>query len=508
MGRLTNHRNIVDVHTSGFTEDELPFIVMEYIDGGTLKDRIGTLDETDLLRIADQLCDGLQAAHNAGVLHRDLKPENIFLRQNGEVVVGDFGIARLSELGVTASGAIPATIAYAAPETLAGDAPTPATDVYGIGISIITAKLGRNPFRVDDNDSIPALLNRVLSEPIPDLTNHFSTPVATCLTRATLKDPTQRISSADQLQNTLRSSVAEVSTKDVHPHNQLTQPVQGHSSQLPTVNFAGSPGSNVHHIAPQPPLPAAPTPFRPIPPTNPKPKPWLYIGTVLAIVMLMIAGALFTINQLSGDSTASTATQPVPSEPTTAESTTTSSTSPELPLFLPLGVEQYVTATGLPRDITALIPNNGPANNTIFCDRHPTIDGLEETLAEIYEPNGGIQGVAALRVMRFADADAASSHVASYVETSSCGEWLEVISDGGPSTIQASQTEPPQRFGDETVQIDSETTLPTGIKLFARGVSIRRGRDVVRINYTSLNEEDTYASTNTLTVLAIEALEG
>lgn len=178
LGRLSGHPNILDVYTVGSLPGGRPYLVLEYIDGGTLWQRLkrGPLAESELILIGAQLAAALDVAHNSGILHRDLKPENILLRSNGEAVLGDFGIARMQDGANTTSAAITASVAYAAPEILGGKKATVASDIYGIGVCLLAATVRSVPFVEKTDESIHPVITRVLSEQPPDLTTYDLSP--------------------------------------------------------------------------------------------------------------------------------------------------------------------------------------------------------------------------------------------------------------------------------------------------------------------------------------------
>lgn len=135
IARRVTHPHVCRVHDIGTVDDE-PFISMEYIDGedlSSLLKRIGRLPGDKAVQIARQLCAGLAAAHDKGVLHRDLKPANIMLDGRGEVSITDFGIAALAE-EMTEGGGRPGTPAYMAPEVLDGAEATVRSDLYALGL--------------------------------------------------------------------------------------------------------------------------------------------------------------------------------------------------------------------------------------------------------------------------------------------------------------------------------------------------------------------------------------
>jgi serine/threonine protein kinase/pSer/pThr/pTyr-binding forkhead associated (FHA) protein len=172
IGRLLRgHPFIVQVEHFGFTRENEPYIVMEYVDGGSLRERARQpLREEEIRRIVGQSCLALGFAHQNQIVHRDVKPENILLTATGQVKVADFGIAReLSGFTVTHQGPI-GTPEYMSPEQARGDSVLPASDVYSAGIVLYELLTGRVPFprRATVSDDIQAALNvveRHISEP-------------------------------------------------------------------------------------------------------------------------------------------------------------------------------------------------------------------------------------------------------------------------------------------------------------------------------------------------------
>ena len=202
LGRLSGHPNIVDVYTAGSLKDGRPYLVLEYIDGGTLWQRLkkSPIPEPELAAIGAQMASALNEAHSSGVLHRDLKPENILIRSSGEAVLGDFGIARLHDGANTTSAAITASVAYAAPEILSGKRATVASDLYGIGVCLLAAVFRSVPFVQKTDESIHPIINRVLSDRPPDVRRHgISEGLAALIDRLLAKDPAIRPASAAAL---------------------------------------------------------------------------------------------------------------------------------------------------------------------------------------------------------------------------------------------------------------------------------------------------------------------
>ncbi len=168
-----NHPNVVSVFDVGFLHGGQPYLVMEYINGESLRDRLereGMLSLSTAAVILTQVCHGLQEAHKVGLIHRDLKPENILLQQNSDrpdwIKIVDFGIAHLVEgyQHLTRTGNITGTIAYMAPEQLRNVPVDTRADLYGLGILLFEALTGLIPF---DGDSTESILLKQLMEPAP-----------------------------------------------------------------------------------------------------------------------------------------------------------------------------------------------------------------------------------------------------------------------------------------------------------------------------------------------------
>ena len=165
-----SHPNVVSVYDWGCSEDETYYIAMEYVPGGTLKDRIigeGALDPSRAAELGCQVAEALGFAHKRGVIHRDVKPQNILLAASGEAKVADFGIARavgaMAATSVSKTGMVLGTVAYMSPEQALGEPVGPQSDLYSLGVVLYEMLTGNLPHEAD---SPIALAVKHVSEPV------------------------------------------------------------------------------------------------------------------------------------------------------------------------------------------------------------------------------------------------------------------------------------------------------------------------------------------------------
>lgn len=214
MGRLSEHPHIVTVYDAGFTADGAPYLIMAYLPAGSLADRIrrrGPVPWREAVAVGIKLAGALESAHRAGILHRDVKPANVLVSGFGEPQLADFGLARVTrEASVTRTGALTGTPAHAAPEMLTGTGASAASDVYSLASTLHELIAGRPAF-VGDGDTVYAVLQRVATEPVPDLTAHGVPAIlARVLERAMAKDPGDRPRTAESFANELRAVEREL----------------------------------------------------------------------------------------------------------------------------------------------------------------------------------------------------------------------------------------------------------------------------------------------------------
>ena len=204
--RRITHPNVVRLHDLGEWEQIL-FISMEYVEGESLRavmKRVGALPPDRVRAIVGQVCDGLEAAHAAGVVHRDLKPENVIIASTQHVKIIDFGIAKMSDLeGMTATRMILGTPRYMAPEQIRGKAVDARADLYAVGVVAFEALVGSPPF---DGPTPIALSFAQCTEPVPSLLSRragMSADWDAFVHRALAKEPGDRFQSAAEMRSAM-----------------------------------------------------------------------------------------------------------------------------------------------------------------------------------------------------------------------------------------------------------------------------------------------------------------
>ncbi len=194
-----NHPHIVQVIDAGEEGDSLhatPYIVFEYVEGETLKDRIrrhGGLPVAEAVAYAIEIARALGAAHECQIVHRDVKPQNVLVDEEGAAKVTDFGIARsLEEEGLTADGRVLGTTDYVSPEQALGHAVTGQSDLYSLGVVLFEMLTGDVPFKGPNQVSVAM---KHVREDLPDVAVRrpgISAALAAVVDRATAKDLDRR----------------------------------------------------------------------------------------------------------------------------------------------------------------------------------------------------------------------------------------------------------------------------------------------------------------------------
>ncbi|MFZ5918569.1 MAG: protein kinase domain-containing protein [Chloroflexota bacterium] len=349
-----NHPNILPIHDFG-QEGELSYIVMKYVEVGTLKEMLGQpLPLADAADILGQIAAALDHAHQRGILHRDVKPSNVLLDEGRWVLLSDFGLAKMVEGSavLTASGVGVGTPAYMAPEQGRGEAVDARADIYSLGIVLYEMLTGRVPFEAETpmavvikhiTDSLP--LPRSLNPTIPQA-------VERVMLKALAKEPNDRFASTTEMADTFQKAVAAapVVTPEMVP--------------VPTV-----------HPPPAAPSLAPETPAKPMPAITeapPQPRrgvPWKLVGALAGILLLAVL-TIVVIGNPTGKPTAQDTPAMAALATTTATEQVTIATRPA-----PTHTPQPPAPTHTPQPpapTSTLLPTATPRPPTPTHTRTPT----------------------------------------------------------------------------------------------------------------------------------------
>ncbi|MEM8709483.1 MAG: protein kinase [Planctomycetota bacterium] len=200
----------------------LPFIVMQYVAGPSLQERIdrdGPLATKEVTRIGLQVARGLSAAHAQGIIHRDVKPANVLLQANVDrALVTDFGLARVAdEASLTRSGTIAGTPQYMSPEQARGDALDPSSDLFSLGSLMYAAATGRPPFRAENVYGVIRRVCESTPRPIRELQPEVEPWLEAFVEKLMKKEPRQRFASASEVAERLEEELAHLQSPTVVP---------------------------------------------------------------------------------------------------------------------------------------------------------------------------------------------------------------------------------------------------------------------------------------------------
>ena len=227
-----------------------PFLVMEFIDGLSLQDkieRVGTLQIREILRIGSQIASGLAAAHGQGLIHRDVKPSNVLLENGVErVKITDFGLARaVDDIGMTRTGEVAGTPEFMSPEQAQGLAVEHRSDLFSLGTVLYAMCTGRSPFRAD---TTVAVLRRVCDDvprPIREINPEIPESLVAIIDRLLAKNPDERLQTSQEVADLLGRHLAYLQ----HPTNTPPPGPLGVAGDKPMVSPQSRPRRRLWAVA-------------------------------------------------------------------------------------------------------------------------------------------------------------------------------------------------------------------------------------------------------------------
>ncbi len=285
---VLNHPNLVTIYEFGEDQGVL-YIAMEYVRGHDLDELLQeqSLSRSEALEVLAQVCDGLGFAHRQQIVHRDIKPTNVRVQRDGKRLhakVMDFGVAKISNSDMTATGMVMGTVSYMAPEYIRTGKPDPRSDLFAVGVMLYECLSGRKPFA---GDTTPTVLYKIVNEaPDPidtEMLQGISPAIRTVMDRALCKNPDERFQTAEELAKALRSA------KDPSWVGDLEQATTLMRAAAPTAPVRPSAEATTLQPMAPPPIRAAAAPV-----ASPSPRPrrsgtGLWVG-VAALVLAGLGG--------------------------------------------------------------------------------------------------------------------------------------------------------------------------------------------------------------------------
>ncbi len=354
-----SHPNIVPIYDVG-EDNGAPYIVMELVEGGNLKDRIrhaAPLADSEIRQIGATLAVALEYAHRKGLIHRDVKPQNVLLGEDGRPRLTDFGIAQaMASSGLTRTGAVMGSVHYIAPELIRSRQASAQSDIYSLGVVLYEMATGRVPFQAD-TDMAVALAHIEETPAAPRALNARIAPeLENVIQRALAKSPEMRFGSAADLADALlgrgangipdRAPTARVAAPAAAPRprpapTQATQRMTMAPAARPAVATAVGPGAYARRT------------------TRPRPRAasngMLGLLVALAAVLIALGAGFYALATLSRQGVQ-------PPQPTALP--TAAPTAPPKPVVVPSSTPVAPTATPVPPTATPVPPTDTPGPPT------------------------------------------------------------------------------------------------------------------------------------------------
>ena len=238
-----NHPNVCTIHSIEEYDKQL-FIVMEYVEGKTLKDKRDSLSEKQKLEISVQVAEGLAAAHEKGIVHRDIKPENIMIRKDGIAQIMDFGLAKLYKDSnvsrLTKAGSTVGTMGYMSPEQVQGLDVDHRTDIFSLGVVLYELFAGESPFKGMHETAVMYEIVNVDASPISTVKEGFDPELDEIILECLEKDKDERCQSAKELAKDLRKVKKSTGHRKSRVYSVNTKTFQTQIESRPVSKSSGS----------------------------------------------------------------------------------------------------------------------------------------------------------------------------------------------------------------------------------------------------------------------------
>ena len=247
---ILDHPNIVKVYDVSVT-DQLQYIVMEYIDGITLKEylkqRGGALTWKEVIHFATQVLSALEHAHSKGIVHRDVKPQNIMLQADGSIKMMDFGIARFSRAqSQTVSDKAIGSVHYISPEQAKGDHTDARTDIYSVGVMLYEMLSGHLPFDGSGTVSIAIMQISEKPKPLAQVAPNVPEGLRQITEKAMEKDPADRYQSAAEMLAAIQAFKENPSIRFEYEYNTQDAPGKTISKVVTNTKSGGTKKRHQH----------------------------------------------------------------------------------------------------------------------------------------------------------------------------------------------------------------------------------------------------------------------